>query len=179
MVIQFFVSIKILIYAMAWSPCKASEFSSVFIFKWFNSASDCQVLKYEPLHLWVTQFNQAVALPSESFLGVNLTVPQTHKNILVKISRVNSSPPLSKPHRPPPLTSPQRVTPTTLGLIKRPFQKKKVGELRGMICPSRDSLLSFSVPGISNTLKAIQTGWIKMNEKKVEIKVVPVPTGLL
>ena len=51
MEIHFFVAVKILIYAMAWSPCNASEFSSVFIFKWFNSASDCQVLKYEPSHL--------------------------------------------------------------------------------------------------------------------------------
>ena len=55
MVIEFFVAIQSLMYAMAWSPCNASEFSSGFIFKWFNSASDCQVLKYEPSHLWVTQ----------------------------------------------------------------------------------------------------------------------------
>lgn len=97
--IQIFGAIKILIYAIAWSPWKGFASSSVFIFKWFNSASDCQVLKYEPSHLWVTQFHRAVALPSESFLGVNQTVSWTHKNILVKISRVNFSPPLSKPHR--------------------------------------------------------------------------------
>lgn len=101
-VIQFFGTITILIYAVAWRPCRGSEFSSGFIFKWFNFAPDCRVLKHEPSHLWVTRSNQAVALPSESFLGVNLTVPWTHKNILVKISRVNSSPPLSKPHRLPP-----------------------------------------------------------------------------
>lgn len=130
MEIQFFVAIKILIYAMAWSPCNASECSSVFIFKWFNSVSDCQVLKYEPSHLWVTRLNQAVALPSESFLGVNLTVLQTHKNILVKISRVNSSPPLSKPHRPPHPHLPTESYSYNTGLNKKILSAKSGGVKR-------------------------------------------------
>lgn len=123
-VIQFLGAITIQIYAVAWRTCIGSDFSSVFIFKWFNFAPDCQVLKYEPSHLWVTRFNQAVALPSESFLGVNPTVPWTHKNILVKISRVNSSPPLSKPHRLPPPPPCRELPVQPRAEQEDPFNKK-------------------------------------------------------
>lgn len=37
---------------MLWPAALAKALSSLLlIFKWFNFASDCQVLKYEPSHL--------------------------------------------------------------------------------------------------------------------------------